>query len=116
MTMSQKKISTQERDRTVRRYKGLFERGEEIDHIDKGIELALAADDVERARSVFKRALDYNDECDAIERTLEELAVSGDTRSIIILNNEGAKEFREERATWMRNLEKKIRDHKKKLK
>lgn len=107
------KISTQERDRTVRRYSELtISRGKEItEELMK--EFTLASDEydsnkavaaIDRTLATIKRAMDYNDECESIERTLEELAADGDVRSISILNNEGIKKFREYRAEWIENV------------
>ncbi len=102
--MPPKKMSTQERDRVLRRYRELIVSVKRIyNEFDRAADEHFMGD---RALDVFNLVFDYNDECNAVERTLIFLAAQGDTRTMGILNDDGIKKFRASRAAFVQRIKK----------
>jgi len=111
------KISKEERDRVFRRYNELFIHRdiEIVIDIDEAAEIALetegyqSAEALAQALEAIDRAIDYDNECVALEITMEELAADGDPSAISLLLNEEVIMFRESRAARVKEFER-IRD------
>jgi len=107
------KISREERDRVFQRYNELFARTGILiaTEIEKDADKALetegysSSETLEHALAAIDNAIEYDSECTALERKIEEMAADGDPSAISLLLSEEVIMFRQNRAARVRELE-----------